>query len=376
MKSRIVFGLAIGALVVSTAGVHAQLGGLLKKKAGDLLKGKPAPTETTPAPTPSPAPAETAPAPAPAPGSGPPAPARATAAAAPAKSTDPLDFDNLRLADHINRYVRDEHPVPDGEWSEVPYFGKAAHDALKALDDAGRVAFVEKAGAAVKALAMSETFADAHAAAIKGSYKAVDHGLKGLVGPEAMMAKKDFAAYEAFSNRQSSLTIVENVGQMSADDITRTLGYEIESWRRSAQSAAPKNRPKYERFVRDGEAILAMSDVTAMRRGYAVIRSIDRQGPATEAALYAEADRARMEAEQIAWDEHNLRSVLRQQLGAFVKVAASVDFAAQTVEKNGQKKFVNAAYERKGSVWKACFRAGKPAVTAAQQLAQAWLKEL
>jgi hypothetical protein len=107
-----------------------------------------------------------------------------------------------------------------------------------------------------------------------------------------------------------------------------------------------------------------------------VIRSIDSGGPDTADALYAVAAKAKQEKQQIAWDRHNLRSVLKQQLGAFVAVASTVDFAAETVEKDGREKFVKAAYEKKGAIWKACFRAGQPATTAATQFAQAWLKEL
>jgi hypothetical protein len=46
------------------------------------------------------------------------------------------------------------------------------------------------------------------------------------------------------------------------------------------------------------------------------------------------------------------------------------------VVKDDTQKFVNPAYERKGDIWKACFRAGQPATAAARQFAQAWLKEL
>lgn len=371
MKSRIVLGGAVAAvLLVASSGVDAQLGGLIKKKAAEALKPKPAPTETKPIPKPPPSPAAA---------STPATPGASTAAKPEAeKPGDPLDVSNLNLNGNVNRYVQEEQPVPEGEWNEMPYFGLATTTALRVLDDDGRVAFIEKTGPMIKAFVQSDAFGKEHAEFIRQRFDAADHGIKGVMGLEDFVKKKDYAGMEAFSNRQSLANIVESAEEQSAADIQRTLGYELESWRRSAQGTTGKSKAKYERFVRDGEALVALgtSDVTKLRRGYAVIRSIDSGGPDTADALYAVYAKAKQEKQQIAWDRHNLRSVLRQQLGAFVAVASTVDFAAETVEKDGREKFVKAAYEKKGAIWKACFRAGQPATTAATQFAQAWLKEL
>jgi hypothetical protein len=367
MKSRTVLGLTMAALLlVASTGVQAQLGGLLKKKAGDMLKGKPAPTETKPAPEPAPTPSTEAATPA-TPGTPEPAP-----------SGDPLDVSNLALTSNVNRYVQEEHPVPEGEWSQMPFFGPATRAALRALDDAGRVAFVQKTGPAIKALVQSDAFGKAHADYIRQHFDAVDHGLKGVMGMEDYLKKQDFAGMESFSKRQTVMNIVESVEEQSAEDIQRTLGYELESWRRSAQTATGKNKAKYQRYVKDGDALAALgtSDVQKLRRGYAVLRSIDLDGPDTEEAVYAMYTKAKHEKQQVAWDAHNLRSVLKQQLSAFVALAPTVDYTAETVEKNRRQKFVNAAYEKKGTIWKACFRAGKAATTAAVGFAQGWLKEL
>lgn len=376
MKSRTVYGLAVAAvLFVASSGVDAQMGGLIKRKAAEVVKPKPAPTETKPAP------AETKPAPATAVPSTPATPSPSPSPAAkpdPAKSGDPLDISNLNLTNNVNRLVQEEEPVPEGEWNQMPFFGTATTAALRLLDDNGRVAFIEKTGPAVKAFVQSDTFGKSHADFIRQRFDAVDHGIKNAVGLDELMKKKDYAGMEAFSERQTVVNLVENVEEQSAADIQRTLGHELESWRKSAQSATGKNKAKYERYVRGGEALvpLGTSDVTKLRRGYAVLKSIDSGGPDNEDALYAMYTKAKQEKQQIAWDAHSLRSVLKQQLGAFVAVASSVDFAAETVEKDGREKFVKAAYEKKGAIWKACFRAGQPATNAAKQFAQAWLKEL
>ena len=373
-------GCAVGVfLLVATTGLDAQIGGLLKKKAGEVLKPKPAPTETKPAPAATkpatatePVPTTAAPAAA-APAAAAPAPAPAATA-----SRDPLDESNLNLATNINNFVREEQPVPEGEWSRVPFFSGPAVVAMKLLDNNGRVAFVGKTGPVIKSLVQSDTFAKAHADYIRSSYNAVDHGLANVKGLEELMKAKDFAGMEAFGKRQQMMNLVDQIESQSAADIQRTLGYELDGWKKSAERATGANKAKYERYVKDGTALVALgtSDEKKLRRGYAVLKSIDMEGPATEDALYAMHDKAMQESQQIAWNQHNLQAVLKQQLTAFVAISGTVDFTAKTEVKNNADRFVNPAYEKKGAIWKACYRAGQPATAAARQFAQAWLKEL
>ena len=67
---------------------------------------------------------------------------------------------------------------------------------------------------------------------------------------------------------------------------------------------------------------------------------------------------------------------LRHPVQTFATLVPTVDFAAATTQKGGSTVFTNPAYEKKGAVWKACFRAGKAPSQAALAFAQAWLKEL
>src|SRR6185503_18431878 len=154
------------------------------------------------------------------------------------------------------------------------------------------------------------------------------HGIAGAKGLEELMKAKDFAGMEAFGKRQTMMNLVDQIEQQSSADIQRTLGYELEGWRKSAQTATGKNKAKYERYVKDGAALTALgtSDEKKLRRGYAVLKSLDMEGPETEDALYAMHDRAKQETEQIAWNQHNLQAVLKQQLTAFVAIAGTVDF--------------------------------------------------
>jgi hypothetical protein len=68
---------------------------------------------------------------------------------------------------------------------------------------------------------------------------------------------------------------------------------------------------------------------------------------------------------------------IRENLRAYVALAATVDFAAKTQKHpEGGVTFVNPEYEAKSSEWKALFRAGKETTAALQAAAQQWLTEL
>lgn len=66
------------------------------------------------------------------------------------------------------------------------------------------------------------------------------------------------------------------------------------------------------------------------------------------------------------------REAIRRELNRFLQVSASVDFNARVA--NGR--FVDPAYQSKDEDWKRCYRAGKPAVDAAREVAQNWLQQL
>jgi hypothetical protein len=353
-------------LLMAPALVHAQLGGLLKKKAGEALKGKP----PAPPPTESTKPAGSASAPSPAP-----APASKSEPKAPAS---PLDISESDLTGKANQVLRELFPPQNGDWDQLPYIGRNVVAAAKVLDEPARVAFVEKVGAAFKTLVMSDTFAKTYADSIKQEHDAVDHGITGLVSTEDLLRRQDMAAFEARTKGESAAAIVDNMESQDAKTLQVLISQNLESWTRNAENVKRKDRAKYQKMVRDAQALQALgtSDVQKLRRGVAVLYSMDQGGPDTEEALYALRDRSRAESEQIAWDQYNLKSVLRKQLTAFVALVPTVDFAAATKEGDGKVLFVNPAHERKGQVWKACFRAGKPVSTRAMEMAQAWLKEL
>jgi hypothetical protein len=365
--------LALG-LVLAMAGstaVEAQLGGLLKKKAGEVLGGKKAP----------PAPAT------PAPGTGTPAPSPSspsggdTAAVEPdaAKTAvSPLEESALPVRPSADQVLRDRIQARDnGDWAELPYIPAAAVAAAYALDEAAQIALVNKVGAALKAMVMSDTFASEHNAYIKSEHKAVNHGLTDVMTIEDALKKNDLKSIEAMTERQQVAILVDLVQGMPADSLKQDLDQQLADWKKNAANTQRRDRAKFQKLVSLAGPIegLLQTDEAKFRRGYAVLKSIDNDGPDTESAVFAAYERAKKETEQAAWDQHNLKGQLKRQLSSFVTIASKVDFGAETIEKGGKTLFTNAAYERQGALWKACFRAGQAPTAAAVAFAKAWLAE-
>lgn len=370
MKRQIALGLVLGMMAAST-GLEAQLGGLLRKKAGEVLGKKPAPPPA-PAPTPEPE----------APGTPPATPSsgddRAAAATASTDPVSPLDVSALPVRQSADQVLRGQvRARSNGDWDQLPFIPPAAVAAAYALDESAQVALVETVGAGLKTLVMSAPFMAEHDAYIKSEHKAVDHGLKGVVGMEEAVRKNDLKAVEALQSRMMVTIAVDQFQSMPSSYMQEQFTQELADWTKRANDPKRRDRAKYQKLVAKAQPLQGLApEDEKFRRGYAVLKSIDNDGPDTEEAVFAIHARQKQEEEQLAYDQHNLKGQLKQQLSAFVAIASKVDFAAQTVEKNKKTLFVNPAYERQGALWKACFRAGQAPTAAALTLAKAWLAEL
>jgi len=381
MKRQMALGVALAMILASTT-VDAQFGGLIRKKAGEVLGKKPEPAKpaptAAPAPAPETSPAATAPATA-APATPLPPPASTTATpAAKKEAVAPLDASALPMRQSANQVFRDGgEPRANGDWNQLPYIPAAATTAAYALGDSARVALVETVGAGLKALVTSAAFMAEHAEYIKSQHQAVDHGLKAIVGIETALKKNDLKLFEAIQTRETIAMGVDQVRTIPPDFLQQAFKQELAKWKEYAANPKLGGRAKYQKLVAKAEPLeaLAASDEKFLR-GYAVLKSIDSDGPDTEEAVFAIHQRVKDEREQVAYDTHNLKGQLKQQLATFVTIAAKVNFDAPTTQKNGQTVFVNAADEKQGALWKACFRAGAAPTAAAVKLARAWLLEL
>ena len=381
MKRQIAVGLAL-CLVVASTSVEAQLGGLLRKKAEEIAGGK------KPAPKPAPAPAPAAePTPAPeaeTPAATPPpaAPSGSTASSTEKstekKATSPLEISALPVRQSATQVLRDRiQPGSNGDWGQLPYIPASAVAAAYLLDDAAQVTLVETVGGALKSLVMSAPFMAEHDKYIKDEHQGVDHGLKGVTGVEQALKNNDLKAIETMQKNQMVAIGVDQAQTLPAAFLKTQFDEELVDWKKYAAEAKRSDRAKYQKLVAKAQPLEALApEDEKFRRGYAVLKSIDNDGPDTEEAVFAIHARQKQEKEQLAYDEHSLKGQLKEQLTAFVAIAAKVDFNAPTVEKGKKTLFVNPAYERQGALWKACFRAGPAPTAAAVKLAKAWLAEL
>ena len=379
MTRHVALILVLALLTTSTA-LDAQVGGLLRKKAGEVLGKKPEPAKPAP-PAPAPTPETTTAAPAPttpAPTAAPAPAASGNKAAAPKAATSPLEPSALPVQGAANQVLRGRINARDnGDWDQLPSIPAAATAAAYGLSDSARATLVETVGSALKTLVTSAAYVAEHDAFIKSEHKGVDHGLKGIVSVEDMMKRQDFKGIEAYQARMMVAMTVDGLKSMPPDVLKNDIAENLPKWKQRA--ADPKNsaRAKYQKMVAKAQSIetLAPSD-EKYKRAYAVIKSIDSDGPDTEEAVYAMHARFTQEQEQAAYDAHSLKGQLKQSLTTFIAVASKVNFNAPTVEKNKRTMFVNAADEKQGAIWKGCFRAGQPATAAALKLAKAWLAEL
>jgi len=79
------------------------------------------------------------------------------------------------------------------------------------------------------------------------------------------------------------------------------------------------------------------------------------------------------------WDTNypaDYKEVIKERLQKYLTIAATVDFNAELVEKNGKKYFVKREYEGKSADWKMIYRAGKDVYEVAKPFAEAWVKSL
>jgi len=74
---------------------------------------------------------------------------------------------------------------------------------------------------------------------------------------------------------------------------------------------------------------------------------------------------------------NNPNGMIKSWLKEFLDNTKDVDFSAKTaINENGRTLFVKQDYERKNSLWKLCFRAGKETTESVRKFAQSWMSEL
>ena len=133
---------------------------------------------------------------------------------------------------------------------------------------------------------------------------------------------------------------VDEGRNMGAEFAQKSLVLELAQWKEKAANPKLSDRAKYQKMIAIAEPLVTSAPGEPFLRGYAVLRSIERGGPDTEAAVFAIYQRVKDENEQIAYDTHNLKGQLKQQLSTFVTIASKVNFDAPTTEEKRPTIFV------------------------------------
>lgn len=287
-----------------------------------------------------------------------------------------IDVTEAALQAQIERATRQK-----GDGLMISLLGAKQLVAAKALSEPQQVALMRELAAAAKKITMSPAFQAAHDAYIAKEYNAVNHGLKVKTLEQSAAAASSKAGatdFEAQMKRQMAAIYVTMAMETKIENLKMMFDGSMADWVKEVNKPKSPRKAKYAKLVAGGEAIkdLSVSDPDKFRRGYAVLRSAESDGPDTEEALFGVQAAGAKDNEQLMWDKHNLRGGLKRVLAQVVAEASTVDFAAKTVQKGSSLVFVNPAYEKKSVTWKAMYRAGKATTSAGVEIARAWLKEL
>ncbi|HBY63993.1 MAG TPA: hypothetical protein DEH78_29570 [Solibacterales bacterium] len=286
----------------------------------------------------------------------------------------------------VTGYVQNATHGLDRE-PNAPSIGRNAVQAFYALPEGSRAAVVKELGLAAKTLVMSPAFASAYESYIKGSHRAVNHGLKAAADPaEAINAAAkagNFDAVEAASNKMMRDNYRKGVQQRLASiagydkatiDIMADTDVSMMDMAMPATAAEKARVAKAKAML--GEAKKqAASDLGRARATYKTALMMSA-GIESEAQAAAGEDADKKLEEQRNYDRLLFKPNLKKKLQQFVAVAKTVDFAAPTQMKNGRKVFVSPANERRSELWKMLYRLGPSGTNAALSVAQAWASEL
>jgi hypothetical protein len=143
----------------------------------------------------------------------------------------------------------------------------------------------------------------------------------------------------------------------------------IDEMKKGLAQMTPEMRTSMEATLKEVEAANKKSDtdpkMMAMFRQMVELQRADEQ----------EAYQKRLEAHEQRFPP-NPKTVIARRLQEFLDMSKDVDFDAKLVPAGSRMRFADPRYEENPPTWKLCFRAGREAVAAAREVAQAWLKSL
>ncbi|SEJ30940.1 hypothetical protein SAMN05216327_108194 [Dyadobacter sp. SG02] len=286
-----------------------------------------------------------------------------------------IAFLNFTFSDEFEEYGISQKDIQNRLWNglqapsvNVPYFGSSVKSACRSLAPETQATAIKKAGAFVKTYFNSEDFQKRYTESIAKKYPKLETTvseqrkaeiragrLKGVQGLQAKdmepVVDIQIQSAETFVGMESMLSSIP--AEQRAD-----FKKQIDDGKRNAaffKKIKPLLKTNMEEFKKQYAEYLANDEI--------------RQ---SEETLTRNAKSNADEYEKLK----DPKKVLTARLTDFLNQSKGVDFAAQTKEVNGRKKFVNGAYEAKSDVWKFCYRMGATPTNTARAFAQQWLAEL
>lgn len=254
----------------------------------------------------------------------------------------------------------------------VPCVPLAAVKVLQLMTPAERLALTQEVLAAVKAAVSTPAFKAKHAAYIKQTRNAIDHGIAdteklGLSG-----------SLDADAIRGMIVPIIDMLRTSPVEALKQAYEVDRNDLRDTIKSETGEEKAKAQRDLARLDAIapLLKANPEGFRTQYTLAKSASLGGPDTEAKLQAlTASREDMETlrvQQNQWNHWNLNEVIKKSLLQYIDYAARVR-PSGAYECDNQS--LNANYN-KGSLDALMNLMGAGPISAGAQFAQAWLKEL
>ena len=254
----------------------------------------------------------------------------------------------------------------------VPCVSSDALKAIQAMTPAERLALTQEVLAAVKAGVSTPAFKAEHAAYVKTTRNAVDHGIAdtgklGLTGNTEMDMVKAMI-----------VPIIDMLRGAPIEGLKESYDNERNDLRETIKSETGEEKAKAQKYLArlDALAPLMKTNPEEFRKQYTLAKSASMGGPDTEAKLQAmtasREDMEKLRVEQNQWNHWNLNEMIKKDLEQYVAVASKIQPGGEYVCDNQSR---NASYN-KASLDALMRLMGAGPTNAGVQFARAWLKEL
>ena len=210
-----------------------------------------------------------------------------------------------------------------------------------------------------------------------GNVKNIALGNRTAVTMDLLAYIKQYAGTPAFKKeygelkeknkpRLSTVETPEALRKMGIEQAKKSVT-ETEGYYKNAEASL---KPVFEKSLADAKKYLKEQEDPNNKMYLNYAKNYDQLVKNNE-----ESNRAALERWEAAYPENQLLYI-KKHLQNFLTTTADIDFAAETVNKNGKKIFVNPEYEHKGYYWKMAYRAGKEVVEPSRTFVTEWLQEI